>query len=287
MYYLLVIIFILDILIIYVDPIISKKRKDVFNNKVSASKIYVNEGKNLIEFETYPNKVLTNFKGENITIDAEYINIKEESTCNNLVLKNVKKILSFNVVAKSISFQNSRYKEENGVIYDDKDNACFILNKKRIKELISISQKNSISKSLLSKFSNSTYFQFVPSKGLLRISSPYYESDKKVRVVIPDRIDGINIETVEINCKNIEFIYIGKNVKKVILEQKILFDKIKIDKDNKYLKIRNGQLVYRVYNVFVEAYISTTHVKDSTKFAYMPKKSLSKKNEKCQMRLKM
>lgn len=282
MYYLIIFLFLLDILIIYIDPIILKRNKEKLKKKIEASKIIIKESNNLIEYETYPQKVLTYLKGENISIDVEYINIKEESRCSCLILKNVKKIFSFNVDASTIVFKTSNYIEKDGIVYDLNNKVCFFIKKMKIKELINVVQKSNISKALLDKFSNSTYFQFVPSKGLLRLSLPYYEKDKKVRAVIPNQIEGINIETVEINCQDIDFIYIGRNVKRIILEQNVLFNKIKIDDDNKYIKIRDNKLVYRVFNTYIHPYGEKNIVKDSTNFAYLPQKHLSKKCEKCQ-----
>ncbi len=279
MYYLLVIlIFALDVYVIYIGPFIDKIRKEKYQEKILASKTTINSENGTIIYETYPNKILVGFNGEYIEADSDFVNIKENSCCKSLVLRNVKKIIAFDVSVDEIRFINSSYKEENGIIYDCKGTACFFIKRFKIKDLIKVHR---IERTLLNKMSNSTYFQFIPSKGSLRISAPYNEDERRVRAIIPDSVDGIDIETVEINCKKIDFIYLGKNVKRVILERKIDFNRVKVDCSNEYLKVRNSKLVYRIYNTYVSLYTNKSNVKDSTKFAYIPPIRLSKKGERC------
>lgn len=279
----LIILFLLDVYFIYISFYLDKKRVDLRQKKYRDS---IKEEKTELatySFYTYPDEILISVKGKSANIKTKYIDIKEETSIDELVLDGVKQILDFNVKASNISFTNSNYKEKDGVIFDDKDTVCFIYKTQTIEKLKALARNYNIKRSALKYFSNASYIQFT-NKGILRISHPYNQAENNPKLVCPKKIDGIEVKSLEINYHNVDYLFLNNNIKQVTYEVESKIRRIDLDK-SKYLKIRGGELVYRKYNLIISCFNDVRKIdKNSPKYYYKPPFSIKKNITFCRIK---
>lgn len=265
----LIILFLLDVYFIYISFYFEKKREDTRQKKYSDSIKEVKTELATYSFYTYPDEILISVNGNFANIKTKYIDIKENSEIDELVFDGVKQILNFNIKTSKISFINSNYKEKDGVIFDDKDTVCFIYKIQTIEKLKGLARNYNIKRSALKYFSNASYIQFT-NKGILRISHPYNQDENNPKLVCPKKIDGIEVKLLEINYHNVDYLFLNDNIKQVIYEKDSKIRRIDLDK-SKYLKIRNGNLVYRKYNLIISCFNDVRKIdKNSPKYYYKP-----------------
>lgn len=279
----LIILFLLDVYFIYISFYLDKKREVSMQKKYRDS---IKEEKTdlaIFSFYTYPEEILISVKGKSATISTKYIDIKEEASIDELTLDGVKQILNFNIKALNVSFTNSNYKEKDGVIFDDKDTVCFIYKKQTIEKLKLLARNYNIKRSALKYFSNASYIQFT-NKGVLRISHPYNQAENNPKLVCPKIIDGIEVKSLEINYHNVDYLFLNDNIKQVIYEVDSKIRRIDLD-NSKYLKIRNGNLVYRKYNLIISCFNDVRKIdKNSPKYYYKPPFSIKKNITFCRIK---
>lgn len=250
-YILILILFLLDIYIIYIDPYLLNQKEIKELNKIEKSKEVISNENGNITYINYPNKILIKIEGNNFNINTSYIDIKDKCIINEVIFENVKSIINLNLQASYIKFINSSYYEKDGVIYDLNDNVCFIYKELSNESLIELINKYSINKSILNKLSNAYYIQYSKNTHFLRISYPYNIKPEITSLIIPKRIENDNVLGVEINYPILDFLYINENINQIILERNVEIKSIYLNKNNKYLKIRNNKLVYRKFNLYV------------------------------------
>lgn len=246
---LIIVLFIVGVLIIYVNPFIERKTNEKYNKRCQDSISVLKNDTFTSSFYNFPKKILIKVEGDKANINTPYVDIKEECVVNELTLDGVKQIINLNVKAQKIVFTNSDYKEADGVIFDKDDSVCFIYKRQTINKLKELAKNYNIRRTVLKDFSNAKYVQFT-SKGALRISHPFKENEGIIKLVCPKRIEGVLVNTLEINYHNVDYIYINDQIKLVIYEVDCNIRRIDLEK-SKYLKVRNNQLVYRKYNLIV------------------------------------
>lgn len=252
-YYIIVLVlFILDIYIIYLDPYLSDLKEIKELKKIEFSKEVINSENGSITYINYPNRILTKIEGNKFNISASYIDIKDKCNVDEIIFDGVKFISNLNLTANHIEFINSSYYEKDGVIFDLNNNISFIykeLNNKSLKDLVN---NYSINKCLLNKLSDAYYIQYSFSSHLLRISYPYDKIPSIPSLIIPKEIENDKVLGVEINFPKLDYLYINENINQIIFERNVEINHIELDSNNKYLKIRNNKLVYRKFNIYVK-----------------------------------
>lgn len=267
--------FILDLYIIYLSPYLEEKRLLEKERKYKESIIEEQDEKSVTKFSNYPNKILISVSGIFANVSVEFVDIKDECFIDELVLTDVKQIINFNLKANKISFINSHYKEADGVVFDNENTVCFIYKPQTINKLKDLARSYNIKRSALKYFSNASYIQF-SNKGMLRISHPYNEKEGKIKLVCPKKIDGIEVTGLEINYHNLNYIFINDSINQVIFEVEANISRIDLDK-SKYLKLRNGKLVYRKYNLIISCFNNVRKIdKKSPKHYYKPAFTIKK-----------
>ena len=227
-----------------------------------------------ITFYTYPYKKLIDIKGENVEIDnIPVIDLKNECKLDTMILKNVEKILNFNVEVKNLIIENSKYYFKDNAIFDDKHNIVFIVNRPTKKDLIYYAENYSISSNLINMFSDATYVQYSPKKNSIRISKPFDENKENAWVVIPNKINHFPVEVFEYNFSILDFVYISENLNIVRAEKESKFRKLLISKLNKRIRVRHKCLFYRFSKEYIKYQntpISSTSLKEIPS-SYKPK----------------
>ena len=277
---------IIVLIILFIYPFILKKKEKILDKKKYSDSIKeVKTELATYNFYTYPDEILISVNGKFANIKTKYIDIKENSKIDELVFDGVKQILNFNIKASKISFINSNYKEKDGVIFDDKDTVCFIYKIQTIEKLKALARNYNIKRSALKFFSNASYIQFT-NKGILRISHPYNQDENNPKLVCPKKIDGIEVKLLEINYHNVDYLFLNDNIKQVIYEKNSKIRRIDLDK-SKYLKIRNGNLVYRKYNLIISCFNDVRKIdKNSPKYYYKLPFSIEKNITFCRIKEK-
>lgn len=271
----IIILFIVDIFLIYISPYLEKKKENALEEKYRKSLIEEKGENAILKFYTYPQKILVSVEGISANIRINYIDIKDECNINELILDDVKQILNFNIRANKITFVNSNYREQDGVIFDRDNSVCFIYKTQTINNLKNLARNYNIKRSALKYFSNASYIQFI-NKGVLRISHPYDEEEGVPKLVCPKIIDGISVKAIEINYHNLNYLFINDEIKQVTYEVDCNIERIDLDK-SRYLKVRDGRLVYRKYNLIISNFNYVRKIdKNSPKYYYKPHYTIKK-----------
>ena len=94
----------------------------------------------------------------------------------------------------------------------------------------------------------------------------------------------IEVKLLEINYHNVDYLFLNDNIKQVIYEKNSKIRRIDLDK-SKYLKIRNGNLVYRKYNLIISCFNDVRKIdKNSPKYYYKPPFSIEKNVTFCRIK---
>ena len=203
------------------------------------------EFKNSIFDFSYEDKyIITNIHSNNDEIEipdlinnrpVQVLDVKDEIFCDTFIIpSNLRLIINLNLHASKVISNSNYFKVLNDMILDNNNNVLVIFKNKTKDELIEISQNYSISRNLMYKFTNAIYFQFVNYNKLndLRLSKPYDDKNENLFIIVPKKINNLEVESLSINYSNIEYMYISQNIKRIILEKKVEFEKIDVNNPN-------------------------------------------------------
>ena len=91
----------------------------------------------------------------------------------------------------------------------------------------------------------------------IRYSKPYYEKEEKLWAIIPLKVNEKNVQSISINFSSVDYLYLTKNVERVIIEKKSVFNTINIEEDNNYLTIYKNSLLYKPTQIFINDGVNT------------------------------
>lgn len=248
-YIIVILLALIDIHIYFISPFLEIRRKRLKQERRLNSRRKIPYENGFLIIEEYPKKCLIGL--ENITdlkIDIPFIRLEKLVVLNKVTISNVKKIVSFNVLASEIEFENCRYVASEDAIYLNK-RLVFFYKKQTKLSLIKHAREDDISKKTLKYFSNAPYVQFASTDEEIRISKPYYDKNEKTYLITPSKVNGLYIRQISLNMGEIDFLYIPTKIKKIILEKEVIFHNVIID--SKKYKERFGGIVNRKTNKYL------------------------------------
>ncbi|MCR5786620.1 MAG: hypothetical protein K6G28_02885 [Acholeplasmatales bacterium] len=260
----LFVIIITIVILLYLDNLfLSQDSK--FYNKRHEQKIFEDAN---FKYDLFKRGAIIDVKNTDlIEIPLEYkgvkitqIDIKRKLYVNKFILsENINYIVNLDLQANEVVSNSSNFTTHDGAIFDIFNNVIVIYSEKSKDELFNLACNYSIHKLALNKFSNALYNQFVLYNGLydLRFSKPYYEHSEDLYAIVPSRINGIEVESISINYAHVKELYIPASVKRVIIEKKSDFERLKISDSNKELVIFNNSLLQKNTGIYVNDRFNT------------------------------
>lgn len=249
-YYILIVILVLVDIFLYIDEILNNPSSKIYKAKIE-KKTFIKNGYKYILDENYvvidvPNDQIIEILDEIENKKITNINLDKTVICTKFIIgTNINVIAKLDLKCEEVENKSVNFKIEDGIIFDKFNNVICIFKEKQKEELFEIAKKYSIRRDALRYFTNAKYYQFVYSKGMfdIRLSKPYYDNNEHLFAIIPNKVNEKEIDSVTINFNYIDYLYLPKTVKNVLVEKKCEFDNLDIDKSNNYLTIYKNSLL--------------------------------------------
>lgn len=263
-YYILLIILIIVDIILYIDNLINDTSSSFYKNKIQKRMlvkdniIYLKEDFYTVIDLSEKDKIeiIDEINGIKVTC----INLDKKIICDTFIIgKNILNIQKLDLYANKVISNSDNIKVQGDFILDKFDNIVCIFKEKTKEELLEISKNYSIRRDALRYFTNAKYYQFVYTKGLfdIRYSKPYYDTNEHLFAIVPLRVNEKTIDSVTINFNIIDYIYLPKTVKRVVIEKKTEFEDIEIDRANNSLAIYKNSLLYKNNKLYINNNFNT------------------------------
>ena len=201
-----------------------------------------------------PNLLTIEIKDSINNTNINEIDIDRKISCDRFIIgKNILLITKLDLSCNELISYSKDYIVKDDMLFDKFNNVVLIYKQKSREELFEIAHKYSIRRDALRYFTNALYYQFVFYKGLfdIRYSKPYYDKNEDLWAIVPTKVNEKTISSISINYSNVDYLYLGKDIERVIIEKKSSFNNLVIDKENKFLTIYNNSLLDKENLIFI------------------------------------